>query len=195
MSETKAFFGYGYDDNEPLITTVTQIKDYIDSLGGGSGDVGSLKQDIKNIDIHLNNMECSLSREINQAECHTIHHIEKAKDEIIDAVSCIDYPEGCGETEGCGCRHKYVTKRDLDEAVCEIKNHTNESTKAVICHSKQDKEEIISTITERISCSDELMKLGFTNLTDEFNKGKKEIIDAVETDTCGIVISGGDIEE
>lgn len=98
---------YDYDSDVELITRTEQIEDYLDSkFSNISVDTDVVKD---TIETTINNS----MQEVKNGICGVNCHIENAKNEIINNMSC-------------GVNPCVATKQDIADAVTKINAHTDE---------------------------------------------------------------------
>lgn len=98
---------YDYDSDVELITRTEQIEDYLDSkFSNISVDTDVVKD---TIETTINNS----MQDVKNGICGVNCHIENAKNEIINNMSC-------------GVNPCVATKQDIADAVTKINTHTDE---------------------------------------------------------------------
>lgn len=98
---------YDYDSDVELITRTEQIEDYLDSkFSNISVDTDVVKD---TIETTINNS----MQDVKNGICGVNCHIENAKNEIINNISC-------------GVNPCVATKQDIADAVTKINAHTDE---------------------------------------------------------------------
>lgn len=107
--KTDDYKRYGYDTDVGLIGRTEQLIDHIDSkLDNININTDDIKNTIKeSVDDSMQTVNCNIK--------HVNYHIENAKNEIINNITC-----------GSTCTCNLATKDDIDKAVCNINNHVDE---------------------------------------------------------------------
>jgi len=98
---------YEYDYDTPYYGRTTVIENYLNKkFSEISVDPDEIREVIESsVSESLGDVDCKF--------CSVHHHIERAKNEII-------------EHEGCGCNCNLATKEDIANAVTQINTHTDE---------------------------------------------------------------------
>lgn len=131
---------YNYDDNEPLITRMAQIKSYLDKKFAES----QTKVDFSEVHEHLNQVDEDVKAihfDVDLSEVN--QNIEKAKNEVIS------------NTESC---KEEIIEKIEDSKPCLCKLATKEDVCHIITHIENSKKEIIEEIDEKFVNLNDLVK-------------------------------------
>ncbi len=104
---TRTYRPYEYDYDTSYVGRTGMIENYLDKKFANIGvDENKIKEVIENsVESSLGNIDCKF--------CAVHKHIEKSKDEIIEA-------------QGSSCNCNGVTKKDITDAIEKINSHVDE---------------------------------------------------------------------
>ena len=116
---------YEYDYDTPYVGRTEVIENYLDKkLSSIDIDTDLIKNTIEtSVHDSLGNIDCKF--------CSVHHHIERAKDEIIE-----------DDHHHCGCTCNLATKEDIANAVTAINTHTDDAAVAINTHIDEKFDEI-----------------------------------------------------